>query len=349
MDWRFNKTEKTALIVLGILIAAAVTAGQLVPQEQEDAPERITHIRSVLELQDARNRRRSLVVGYNYELMQKYAQDNGQTIEISISYGDSYLDSLRAGAVDLVAVPYSDSLQLDGLVSSHHIDSLSVWVMRAEDRHELRHVQSWLRTWRHSEEHQQTKDIYLKRFSPFRSRPRKVLSPYDEIIKAYADSTDIDWRMLAAVIYQDSRFHIEARSHRGASGLMQMMPVAATRYGVSDPLDPEQNISAGAMMLKRLRDRYREVAADDVESFRFALAAYNAGVGRMKSLLDFAKHQEATYDRWDSLKLLIPEMNEAVQRDSTADFMTIKGTETLRYVDNVFAIYEEFKRICPEK
>ena len=276
MDWRFNKTEKTALIVLGVLISAAVTAGQLIPQEQEDAPERITHIRSVLELQDARNRRRSLVVGYNYELMQKYAQDNGQTIEISISYGDSYLDSLRAGVVDLVAVPYSDSLQFDGLVSSHHIDSLSVWVMRAEDRHEMRHVQSWLRAWKHSEEYQETKEIFLRRFSPFRSRPRKVLSPYDEIIKAYADSTDIDWRMLAAVIYQESRFHIEARSHRGASGLMQMMPVAATRYGVSDPLDPEQNISAGAMMLRRLRDRYREVAADDVESFRFALAAYNA-------------------------------------------------------------------------
>lgn len=349
MDWRFSKTEKTALLVLGVLIAAAVTAGLLVPQEQEAPPERMSHIRSILELQDVQERRRKLVVGYNYELMQRYARGNGQTIEIGISYGDSYLDSLRAGVVDLVAVPYSDSLQLDGLVSSHHIDSLSVWVMREEDRHEMKHVQNWLKAWKHSEEYQETKEIFLRRFSPFRSRPRRTISPYDEIIKAYADSAGMDWRMLAAVIYQESRFHIEARSHRGASGLMQMMPVAATKYGVSDPFDPEQNISAGAMMLKRLRDRYREVAADDVESFRFALAAYNAGVGRMKSLLDFARHQEATYDRWDSLKLLIPEMNEAVQRDSTADFMTIKGTETLRYVDNVFAIYEEFKRICPEK
>lgn len=347
MDLRMNKGEKIALWILAALMAAVAVAASLVPEEQTVTRGKRKHIRSVLQLQNAKNRRSSLVVGYNYELMHRYAHSNKQSIEIGISYDGSGLDSLRTGAVDLVAIPYSDTLRFDGLICSHHIDSLSVWVMRSEDRHEMRDLQVWLKAWRHSDEHKKRKDIYLKRFDPFRSRPRKTLSPYDDIIKAQADSLGMDWHMLAAVIYQESRFHIEARSHKGASGLMQMMPVTATRYGVSDPLDPVQNIAAGSLMLNRLHKRYTEVAANEVESFKLALAAYNAGVGRIKSLLNFAISKGACYDHWDSLKLMIPLMNEQVQLDSTANFLTIKGSETVRYVDRVFALYNEFKRICP--
>lgn len=343
-----NMAEKVALGVFALLVAAVITAASLVPEPYVEKKVNREHIRAVLQLQDAPKRRSTLVVGYNYELMRRYARSNEQSIELSISYDGSGLDSLRAGAVDLVAVPYTDSIRFDDLIISHHIDSSSVWVMRPEDRHEMRDAQVWLKAWRHSDEHKVRKSIYFNRFNPFRSKPRKVISPYDDLIRAEADSVGMDWHMLAAVIYQESHFHIEARSHKGASGLMQMMPVTATRYGISDPLDPEQNISAGALMLTRLQKRYSEIAADDKESFKLALAAYNAGVGRVKSLLDYADANGACTSHWDSLKLVIPQMNEHLQRDSTASFMTIKGSETVRYVDRVFALYDEFKRICPD-
>ena len=76
--------------------------------------------------------------------------------------------------------------------------------------------------------------------------------------------------LLRAVIVVESGFNSRAVSKRGAVGLMQLMPATATRFGVSNPYDPLQNVHAGARYLKFLIDRF----GHDV---RLALAAYNAG------------------------------------------------------------------------
>ena len=63
------------------------------------------------------------------------------------------------------------------------------------------------------------------------------VSPYDELIKKYAKELGWDWRMLAAVVYQESKFSINSVSHRGAVGLMQVMPQTGLYYGVEDLTD----------------------------------------------------------------------------------------------------------------
>ncbi len=85
---------------------------------------------------------------------------------------------------------------------------------------------------------------------------------------------DMDSELIRAVIRQESAFKIDAKSKKGAMGLMQLMPSTAKQYKVNDILDPKQNIYAGTAHLRYLLVRYQNVP--------LALAAYNAGEGAVK-------------------------------------------------------------------
>src|ERR1700691_1121484 len=93
---------------------------------------------------------------------------------------------------------------------------------------------------------------------------------YDAIIETAASSNSVEANLLRAVIVVESGFNSRAVSKRGAVGLMQLMPATASRFGVSNPYDPRQNIHGGAQYLKFLIDRFGQ-------NVRLALAAYNAG------------------------------------------------------------------------
>ena len=93
---------------------------------------------------------------------------------------------------------------------------------------------------------------------------------YDSIIETAAVSTAVEANLLRAVIVVESGFNSRAVSKRGAIGLMQLMPATASRFGVSNPYDPRENVHAGARYLKFLIDRFGQ-------DIRLALAAYNAG------------------------------------------------------------------------
>jgi soluble lytic murein transglycosylase len=119
---------------------------------------------------------------------------------------------------------------------------------------------------------------------PWYARLRYPL-PYGQIVRAHADNYDVEPALLAAVIYEESRFRARARSRSGAIGLMQLLPATArgiavrtggNRFRVSDLYDPEINVRYGAWYLRHLLDKYGDV--------KLALAAYNAG--------------QRTVDRW---------------------------------------------------
>ncbi len=94
-------------------------------------------------------------------------------------------------------------------------------------------------------------------------------APYAAMIERSATREGVDPRLVRAVIQVESAYQAKARSPKGASGLMQLMPDTARRYSVTNPYDPRANIAAGIKHLKVLLDRY--------EQLPLALAAYNAG------------------------------------------------------------------------
>jgi soluble lytic murein transglycosylase len=101
---------------------------------------------------------------------------------------------------------------------------------------------------------------------------------YEQIVRGHARNYHLDPALLAAVIYQESKFKADAHSKSGAIGLMQLLPATAegiaihtggTRFRTSDLYDPEINVRYGSWYLRRLLDKYGDE--------RTALAAYNAG------------------------------------------------------------------------
>ncbi|MBV8080479.1 MAG: lytic transglycosylase domain-containing protein [Actinobacteria bacterium] len=126
---------------------------------------------------------------------------------------------------------------------------------------------------------------------------------YAEYVRVHARENDLDPALLAAVIYQESKFDVNARSSSGAIGLMQLTPETAhgiairtggSRFTTTDLLNPEINIRYGAWYLGHLEQKYR--------SERLALAAYNAGQGNV--------------DRWLSARtgIQFPETRAYVER-----------------------------------
>ncbi len=93
---------------------------------------------------------------------------------------------------------------------------------------------------------------------------------YERLIARTADRYGVEVALVKAVIHAESHFNPQATSARGASGLMQIMPATAERYGVSDLYDPRQNLKAGVQHLRYLIGRY----GNDLQA---AIAAYNAG------------------------------------------------------------------------
>ena len=107
--------------------------------------------------------------------------------------------------------------------------------------------------------------------------------PYTDIITSMAQAHGVDPVLVQALIQVESGYQPGARSHKGAMGLMQLMPSTARQYNVRNPYDPNANIAAGVKHLKSLIDRW---------GVELALAAYNAGEGAVKKFNGIPPYRE---------------------------------------------------------
>jgi soluble lytic murein transglycosylase-like protein len=118
--------------------------------------------------------------------------------------------------------------------------------------------------------------IYLPAESSFRGASRPALNidrdGAEKLVREAAERHHMDPALVRAVIETESGWNAAARSHKGALGLMQLIPTTAVRFGVNDAFNPQQNVDAGVRYLKTLLQRYNG-------NLDLALAAYNAGEG----------------------------------------------------------------------
>ena len=173
------------------------------------------------------------------------------------------------------------------------------------------------------------------------------ISPYDELFREAGEVTGIDWRLLAAVAYTESRFKPKAKSGWGAVGLMQVLPNTGREVGYDDVWPPRNNVMAGAKYLRRLARRFEEDGVSKRQQIRFAVAAYNAGLGHIRDARKLATITKRDPDKWfghveEALKLKMHrEWHEKTK------YGYARATETIRYVSAVQNRYDAYVRYVP--
>jgi len=192
-------------------------------------------------------------------------------------------------------------------------------------------------------------DVHLPTFKS--NLGEGVISPYDVYFRQYGEAVGIDWRLLAAVSYQESTFNSEGTSWAGAKGLMGLMPSTAASLGVdSDMLiDPEANIRAGAEYLQKLIVFFNSVENKD-EQLKLALASYNGGIGHISDARALAEKYGADKDVWDGSveKFIQLKRLEQYYNDPVCKNGYFRGDETISYVSDVLGWWLHFKEKIKE-
>ncbi|MBW1987964.1 MAG: membrane-bound lytic murein transglycosylase MltF [Deltaproteobacteria bacterium] len=174
----------------------------------------------------------------------------------------------------------------------------------------------------------------LKRFH---RRLKTRLPRYRDAIVQAARENGFDWRLIAAVTYQESHFNPRAESYTGVRGLMQLTETTAEEMGVTDRLDPKQNILAGVAYLRKLYDRFKDIPEPD--RMLFTLAAYNVGYGHVQDARNLASDQGMDPNSWSAVSKTLPLLRlRKYYRNTTYGYC--RGTEPVRYVNRVLTYYD---------
>jgi membrane-bound lytic murein transglycosylase F len=172
------------------------------------------------------------------------------------------------------------------------------------------------------------------------------ISPYDSLFMKHASSVGWDWRMLASLAYQESRFNPGITARTGASGLMGVMPRTAESLGAQrdDLFDAETNIIVAVEVIRRFGRSFRHVR-DSIQRIKLTLASYNAGVGHVQDACRLAGKYGKDSTVWDGnvADYILLKRDPLFYADPLCRFGYLRGTETFLYVREVI---ERYKYYC---
>jgi membrane-bound lytic murein transglycosylase F len=187
-----------------------------------------------------------------------------------------------------------------------------------------------------------------RRVDPPEVREGEPLSPWDDIVRRVAADADLDWRLLTAQMFQESRFDPTALSPAGAYGLMQMMPGTFRQMRVRNREDPHEQIQAGVGYMRWLYDRFpSDLALAD--RLAFTLAAYNAGYGHVSDARRVAALRGLDPDRWfESVELAMLALSDPSVYGQ-ARYGYVRGSEPVRYVRRINELGQMYARLAPSE
>jgi len=183
----------------------------------------------------------------------------------------------------------------------------------------------------------------------YSSRSGKI-SNWDDVLKEKSKNIAWDWRLVASLIYQESRFQPKAISWMGAFGLMQLMPGTAEIYGIDSMSLPEENISAGISFLKSLDDRFVDIVENPEERKKFVLAAYNAGIAHVFDARRLAEKYGRNPNVWDQNVdfFLLNKSDPKYYNDSVVYYGYCRGEEPFKYVNDILYRYEHYLNVIED-
>lgn len=164
------------------------------------------------------------------------------------------------------------------------------------------------------------------------------LPQYQSLFMTAANNVDMDWRLLAAIGYQESHWDPDAVSPTGVRGLMMLTHAAAKDVDIADRRDPEQSIMGGADYLAKMIERIPERITEPDRTW-MALAAYNVGLGHLEDARKLTLKNKGNADRWVDVKKNLPLLSKKKWFKQTR-YGYARGWEPVRYVENIRTYYD---------
>lgn len=273
------------------------------------------------------------------ELIQQVA-----TQEIDYSVADENIAGIKAA--------FYQDLDVSTAVS---LPQQTAWAVRPSSEALLDTLNNWLIGMQNHADYYVIYNKYYENRRAFRARYASEyfpigggqISPYDSLLREKASLIDWDWRLLAALMFRESRFDPAAESWAGAVGLMQLMPATAREFGAANPRDPEQNIAAGVRYIRWLQDYWLEQIPDAQERTHFVLASYNVGQGHVQDARRLARAHGDPDDRWHGhvAEYMLRKSNPEYYNREEVRFGYASGIEPVTYVEtinNLYAHYQQF-------
>ena len=229
------------------------------------------------------------------------------------------------------------------------------WALRKGTNHLTQDINMWLIDFQKSREY---KRIYRKYFRSSRIEEMLLseyftlksgkISEYDELLKEKSKIVDWDWRLLSALVYQESNFNPKARSWVGAFGLMQLMPETAYRYDVDSLSSARDNVDAGVKYLKYLEGKLDKTLDDKTDRLQFLLASYNVGLGHILDARRLAVKNGKNPDQWKGSVdyYLLNKAKPEFYNDPVVKYGYCRGEEPYLYVTKILDRYAHYKNMA---
>lgn len=191
-----------------------------------------------------------------------------------------------------------------------------------------------------------SKNSYYRSTSPFSSLAGNRISVFDDLIKEGARELGWDWRLLASLVYRESRFDTAATSYAGAQGLLQLMPVTLERFGVENPNDPIESLRGGVRYLRYLDKFWLERVPEVNERIKFILASYNIGHGHVEDAWRLALKYGANTQTWEEVaEYLALKSDPEYYLDPLVRSGFAKGHLAVNYVRDILSVFESYKAL----
>ena len=233
----------------------------------------------------------------------------------------------------------------------------AAWAVRHSSPKLLEKLNEWLIKYKKQTEYYVIYNKYFKNKRNFKKRVKSdfyslnsnKISQYDELIKKRADYLDWDWRLLAALIYQESRFDPHAKSWAGAGGLMQVMPATAKQLGIKNRHDPTQSVIGGTKYLQQLWNMFDSIP-DDIQRIKFVMASYNCGRGHVLDAQRLATKRGLDKFIWDNNveQMILDLSHQKHFTDPVVRHGYVRGAEPYHYVQQIFERFQHYQDFIKE-
>ena len=298
----------------------------------------------------------------HYYRLKNLSDEIGGEIEIISVGGDTTSEQLMA-MVAQGQIDYTIADQHVAQINQSFFDNLDVntpislpqqiaWAVRKTSPNLLQVINEWIATMKKSTDYYVIYNKYFKNRGAFIRRAKSAylsvtggkISTYDDLIKKQAEQLGWDWRLLAALVFQESQFDPNARSWSGAMGLMQLMPRIGKNFGAKNLLNPAENLKAGVKYLIWLDEYWQKIVPDPEERIKFILASYNVGIGHVQDARNLAAKYGKNPAVWEGnvAEYILKLSGKEFYTDPVVQYGYCRGMEPVNYVDEILQRFEQY-------